>query len=58
MIDWDDVDSATRYDLHDWVVEIGTFVQDRIKRVKMGLYDEDLDGTLLEVLEEIEGMIR
>ena len=58
MIDWDHVDNARPYELHDWVVEIGTFVQDRIKRIKMGLYSEEQDGTLLEVLEEIEGMIR
>lgn len=58
MIDWDDVDRASRYDLHDWVVEIGSLVQDKIKRIKMGIYSEEHDGSLLEVLEEIEGMIR
>lgn len=58
MINWDDVDSAERYQLHCWVESIGIYVQDTIVRIKIGVYDEDREGDLLKVLEEIEGMIR
>lgn len=58
MINWDDVDSAERYQLQCWVESIGTYVQDKIVRIKIGVYDEDREGDILAVLEEIEGMIR
>lgn len=58
MIDWDDVDNATCFELHNWVTGIGVYVQDKIARLRLGVYDVSREGTLLEVLEEIEGMIR
>lgn len=58
MIDWDQVEEATRWELLTWVTDIGVSVQDRITRIKMGTYDEQRDGNLLEVLEEIERILR
>jgi len=58
MIDWDDLDSATWWQLHDRATKIGVYVQDRTRRIKLGVYDEDRDGDLLAVLEEIERILR
>lgn len=58
MIDWDQVDNARWITLNEWVTEIGLTVQTRINRIKMGTYDEQRDGNLLEVLEEIERILR
>lgn len=33
-------------------------IRDKISRIKMGTYDEQRDGNLLEVLEEIERILR
>ncbi len=33
------------------------FVRDKIARLRLGVYDETLDGTLLETLEEIERIL-
>jgi len=34
------------------------YVHAKLGRIRLGIYSEERDGTLLEVLEEIEGMIR
>lgn len=34
------------------------YVRAKMSRIRLGIYSEERDGTLLEVLEEIEGMIR
>lgn len=58
MIDWDKVEDATRWDLLTWVTEVGVCVQNKISRIKLGVYDEERDGDLLAVLEEIERILR
>lgn len=58
MIDWDRIDTAPRYDLHDWVTNIAELVLDHKRRILLGIYDEEHDGDLLTVLEEIERILR
>lgn len=58
MIDWDQIEEATRWELLTWVTDIGVLVQGKIGRIKMGTHDEQRDGNLIEVLEEIERILR
>ncbi|QDK01332.1 hypothetical protein SEA_WATERT_62 [Microbacterium phage WaterT] len=39
-------------------VAVKRYVHTKMSRIRLGIYSEERDGTLLEVLEEIEGMIR
>ena len=39
-------------------VAVKRYVRAKLSRIRLGIYSEERDGTLLEVLEEIEGMIR
>lgn len=39
-------------------VAVRRYVRAKLSRIRLGIYSEERDGTLLEVLEEIEGMIR
>lgn len=39
-------------------VAVKRYVRAKMSRIRLGIYSEERDGTLLEVLEEIEGMIR
>lgn len=34
------------------------YVTSKIARLRLGVYDEDREGDILAVLEEIEGMVR
>lgn len=58
MIDWDNYEIYSKKQLRMIVRDVADYVEGRISRIKMGLYSEEHDGSLLEVLEEIEGMIR
>lgn len=40
------------------MTEIYAYVTSKIARLRLGVYDEDREGDILAVLEEIEGMIR
>lgn len=57
MIDWDRIDNATTLELNDWLIDVGIFTQEKIARLRLGIYDEARDGTLLETLEEIERIL-
>ncbi|QOC59385.1 hypothetical protein SEA_LIFES_59 [Microbacterium phage Lifes] len=35
-----------------------SYIRAKLSRIRLGIYSEERDGSLLEVLEEIEGMIR
>lgn len=39
-------------------VTLKRYVRAKLVRIRLGIYSEERDGSLLEVLEEIEGMIR
>lgn len=48
---------------HIWVLEttlddIGAYVADLQTRVRMGTYDPEMHGTLGEILDEIERLLR
>lgn len=58
MIDWDRIDGAPIRDLHDWVTNVAELVLDYRIRILLGTYDEERDGDLLTVLEEIERILR
>lgn len=58
MIDWDKIDNAPRLDLHDWVTNVAELTLDKIHLIRLGVYDEERDGNLLTVLEEIERILR
>lgn len=58
MIDWDKIDNAERWDLHDWVVNIGEMTLDKLARIRLGVYSEEQDGSVQEILEEIERILR
>lgn len=40
------------------ITALYAYVTSKIARLRLGVYDVSREGTLLEVLEEIEGMIR
>lgn len=42
----------------DKLGDIEEVVFSRVDRLRMGVYDEERDGDLLAVLEEIEGILR
>lgn len=57
MIDWDGIDNLDRFDLIDLTYGVGEFVEAKLSRIKLGVYDEERDGDLLAVLEEIERIL-
>lgn len=38
--------------------DIEGIVDDKLARIRLGVYSEEMDGTLQGVLEEIEGILR
>lgn len=58
MIDWDRIDKADRWELLNWVEDVADLVLDYRTRILLGTYEEERDGDLLTVLEEIERILR
>lgn len=58
MIDWDALDSYRRKELLIVVSDVGELVEEKLARIRLGVYSEEQDGTLQEILEEIERILR
>lgn len=52
MTDEDDYPSETRL----WDIE--DIVDDKLARIRLGVYSEEMDGSVQEILEEIERILR
>lgn len=58
MIDWDALANYSRNEILDVAEDVAEVVEEKLARIRLGVYDEERDGNLLTVLEEIEGILR
>lgn len=58
MIDWDEWRDRSREDLWDILEDLDELTESILARIRLGVYSEKQDGTLQEVLEEIERILR
>lgn len=57
MIDWDRIDNYKTYELQERYYEIGDLLEEKLHKLRSGVYDEERHGDLRETLEELEGLM-
>lgn len=58
MIDRGEWADRSRGDVLDFLDCVDDIVEDKLARIRLGVYSEEQDGTLQEILEEIERILR
>ena len=58
MIDWEALGSYKRKQLITVVSDVGDLVEEKLARIRLGVYSEEQDGSVQEILEEIERILR
>lgn len=56
MIDWDRIDNYRTHELQTLLYEIGDILEEKLHKLRSGVYDEGRHGDLRETLEELEGL--
>lgn len=57
MINWDNFETFTKSEMRVLLLDVADLVEEKLARIRLGVYSEGQDGNLQEVLEEIERIL-